>query len=138
MINESSDTFDGLLDDVKTGFFLYEPKPLFELHSFRGIAVADERDIGAMKRSAISSRGNKKDIIYLFFLLKKYSIFDLMEVFQEKYCHIEYSTVHLLKSLAYFEDAETELMPKMLVDTSWEEIKEHMVREANGFLRSAQ
>jgi hypothetical protein len=37
------------------------------------VFLADERDIGAMKVQAISSRGNKKDFVDLFVLLKTFN-----------------------------------------------------------------
>jgi hypothetical protein len=38
--------------------------------------------------------------------------------------------VHLLKSITYFEDAEHEPMPVMLVPVSWEEVKTRLTKEA--------
>lgn len=43
---------------------------------------------------------------------------------------MKYSSAHIAKSLAYFEDAESEPMPKMLIDISWEEVKSRMLAEA--------
>lgn len=35
----------------------------------------------------------------------------------------EYSIFRALMSMTYFEDAESQIMPKMFVDVTWEEIK---------------
>jgi len=37
--------------------------------------------------------------------------------------------VHVLKSLTYFEDAEQEPMPDMLVPLAWDEVKQFFCRE---------
>lgn len=41
---------------------------------------------------------------------------------------------HILKSLVYFEDAEKEPMPKMLVEVSWNEIKKFFKEEIKKLL----
>jgi predicted nucleotidyltransferase component of viral defense system len=131
---ETVDTLDGALDDVKVSFFEYRYDILFPLLSFQGVAIADLRDIAAMKLTAISSRGSKKDFIDFYFLLDAFPLPELLQFFEEKFRGIEYSTVHLLKSLSYFEDAEEEPMPRMLVDVSWEQVKKRILMEVNGFL----
>ena len=41
---------------------------------------------------------------------------------------------HILKSLTYFDDAEEEPMPNMLVQIDWEEVKEYFTRTAASVL----
>jgi hypothetical protein len=131
---ETVDTLDGALDDVKVSFFEYRYDILFPLLFFRGVAVADLRDIAAMKLTAISSRGSKKDFIDFYFLLEAFPLPELLHFFEGKFRGIEYSTIHLLKSLSYFEDAEDEPMPRMLTDVSWEQVKKKILTEVNRFL----
>ena len=77
-----------------------------------------------MKISAISSRGSKKDFIDLFFVCQQgISLEEMLKLFERKYKDIDYNMVHILKSLLYFEDAEKEPMPKMIIPTKWEEVK---------------
>lgn len=47
--------------------------------------LADERDIACMKLDAMASRGSKKDFIDLYFVLKKYTLSELLELFSKKY-----------------------------------------------------
>jgi hypothetical protein len=122
--NEEDGTLDGLLNDVKLTFLRYEYPLLFPLLSFGDISLADKRDIACMKIDAISSRGSKKDFIDLFFLLKEFSLEDIFGFFEQKYIDIHYNKLHLLKSLTYFDDAEDDPSPKMLVPVSWEEVKQ--------------
>lgn len=129
LTNEEDGTLDGMLDDVKLTFIRYEYPLLFPLVDFDGVKLADERDIACMKIDAISSRGSRKDFIDLYILLEKYSLPELLTFFEQKYSHIEYNKLHLLKSLAYFEDAEEDVMPKMLKDISWDTVKEKILEE---------
>jgi hypothetical protein len=109
--------------------FYYNYSLLFPLIKFGGIKLADERDIAAMKIDAISSRGNKKDFIDLFFLLEKYSLTELIDFFEKKYKDIEYNKLHIFKSLVYFNDAESEPMPIMIKKAEWETVKEKIKAE---------
>lgn len=134
LTSEEEGTVNGVLDSVKVSFFYYDYKQIFPLVNFVGIKIADERDIAAMKIDAISSRGSKKDFIDLYFLLKKYSLEELVSFFEKKYSGIKYNRLHILKSLAYFEDAEDEPMPVMLVDFDWEKAKEKIRADVNGLV----
>ena len=132
--SESEGTINGILDSIKVSFFHYNYDLLFPFVGFQNVLLADERDIAAMKISAISSRGSKKDFIDIYFLLEKYSIEELMSIFEKKYENIKYNKLHILKSLIYFEDADNEPMPKMLKPVEWESIKAKIKKEANKFL----
>lgn len=129
LINEEEGTLDGSLDGVKLSFLRYEYPMLFPLIPFEGIHLADIRDIACMKLDAVSSRGSKKDFIDIFFLLKQFPMNELIGFFEKKYSHIQYNKLHILKSLTYFSEAEDEPFPKMLVDVSWEDVKETMRSE---------
>jgi hypothetical protein len=108
---------------------------LFPTIAFEGIQLADERDIAAMKLDAVSSRGSKKDFIDIYFLLKKYSLAELFDIFEKKYAAIKFNKLHILKSLSYFENAEQEPMPVMLESVPWEEVKKKIVMEAGQILK---
>ena len=47
----------------------------------------------------------------------------MIQHFERKYAGVRYSMIHLLKSLKYFEDAESDPMPPMLVPLEWAEVK---------------
>ncbi len=121
--SEEKNTLDLILNEVKLSFFSYKYKLLYPLIEWNGAKLADYRDIACMKIDAISSRGSKKDFIDLYFILKKLSLSELLEIFNQKYADVEYNKLHILKSLDYFDDADNEPMPRMLKDVTWEEIK---------------
>jgi hypothetical protein len=127
--SEDKQTLNCRLDNVKISFFVYSYKILFPLIDFNKIKLADKRDIACMKIDTISSRGAKKDFIDLHFLLEKYCLEELLNLFDKKYAGIEYNRFHLLKSLTYFDDAESEPMPEMLKDISWKEIKSEIKKK---------
>lgn len=85
------------------------------------IRIASVPDIAAMKLAAIAGRGSKKDFVDLYWLLKQYSLKKLIEFYENKYS--DGSTFLVIKSLTYFEDAESDEMPVLTKPVSWEEIK---------------
>lgn len=120
---EDDDTLVGMLDDVKISFFHYSYEQSYALVKFEDIFLASEQDIAAMKLDTISARGSKKDFVDIYFLLKKYSLNQLVEFFENKYKNIQYNKLHILKSLVYFDDANGDPDPLMLVDFDWNETK---------------
>ncbi|MFA5961198.1 MAG: nucleotidyl transferase AbiEii/AbiGii toxin family protein [Parcubacteria group bacterium] len=131
VVSEAPGTLHGILDGVKITFLYYNYSPLFPFIAFEDAKLADERDIAAMKVDAISSRGSKKDFIDLYFLLKKYSLEEIIGFFEKRYANIHYNKMHILKSLVYFEDAQNEASPVMLQRADWEEIKKVIQKEVN-------
>lgn len=85
-----------------------------------------------MKLNAISGGGSKKDFIDIFFLLKKYSLRDILGFYNEKY-H-DGSQFLVLKSLTYFDDADKQVMPVMFEDVTWPDIKKNIVQHFNDYM----
>ena len=92
-----------------------------------GLRLASPKDIAAMKINAIEGRGTRKDFVDVYYLLKHYSLSDILGFYQEKYP--EYSLFRALMSLTYFEDAEKQMMPKMFAKESWDEMKSFIINE---------
>jgi hypothetical protein len=122
-------TLVGRLDETKLGFFHYAYPLLEETVDHLGARVASLVDIGGMKIDAISSRGTKRDFVDLYFILKTLGL-DLKTFFgrfEEKYGPDGFNRHHVLKGLVYFEDADKDPGPDMLVDFSWAEAKRFFV-----------
>ncbi|PKP54926.1 hypothetical protein CVT91_17475 [Candidatus Atribacteria bacterium HGW-Atribacteria-1] len=127
---ETENTLIATFNGTRVGFLKYDYPLLFDLKQIKEIKVADLRDIGCMKIDAISSRGMKRDFIDLFFICKEViSLKNLLSLFKRKYKSVNYNLMHILKSLTYFEDAENNPMPKMIVPVSWQEIKNFFKKE---------
>ena len=90
-----------------------------------GLKLASVQDIAAMKINAIEGRGSRKDFIDVYMLLKKYSLDEILGFYKQKYPN--YSIFRALLSLTFFEDAERESMPIMLIDDSWEQMKKNIL-----------
>lgn len=95
-----------------------------------GICLAGLKDIAAMKLSAITNRGTKKDFIDFYFLLQMFSIDELLNFYVQKYTSDSLFTV--TKSITYFEDAENEPLPVMLKDINWAEVKNYIRKIVSG------
>ncbi|MHC2995777.1 MAG: nucleotidyl transferase AbiEii/AbiGii toxin family protein [Candidatus Atribacteria bacterium] len=127
---ETENTLIGIFNGTRLSFLKYDYPLLFEPKQIQGIKVADLRDIGCMKIDAISSSGMKRDFVDLFFICKELiSLKNILSLFKRKYKSVNYNMMHILKSLAYFEDAENNPMPKMVVSASWQEIKNFFKKE---------
>ncbi len=62
----------------------------------------------------------------MFFILKQIPLKELLILFQTKYAEVDFNQAHILKSLTYFEDAEGDTMPEMIIPVSWEEVKKEL------------
>ena len=83
--------------------------------------LAQKNDIAAMKISAITGRGSKKDFVDLFFLLKEYSLKEILDFYVKKY--FDASPYLAIKSLTLFDDAEQDADLEMIVKIPWDEVK---------------
>jgi predicted nucleotidyltransferase component of viral defense system len=122
-------TLHTMIQGTKTSFMGYDYPVLYPFGSFLGIKVAELRDIAGMKISAVASRGSRRDFVDLYVASQKYGLEKLLRTFREKFAKVNYSMVHVLKSLTYFEDAEHEPMPDMLVPLAWDAVKQFFWRE---------
>lgn len=119
-------TIDGFFGDVKFSCFFYPYPLLFDPIAWNGIRLADLRDAAAMKVEAIAARGTRRDFIDMFVLLqeKHWQLADLFSWYQRKYGGTRNTVLHALKSLAYFDDAEADETPLVLLrSVDWTAIK---------------
>ncbi len=110
-----------VINGIKVDIVNYPYKWLSSPLIVDNIKLAQPQDIGAMKMSAITGRGTKKDFYDLFFLLQNFSINQLLDLYKEKYP--DGSIFLVYKSLSFFEDAENDLDPVMLNPIKWNEVK---------------
>ncbi len=75
-------------------------------------------------------RRSRKDFVDLYFFLRTGGALEaLFSLLRRRSTAIDYNEYHLLKSLVFFHDAETEPMPRMLRRVTWAEIKKTIVAE---------
>ena len=109
---------------VRTSFFEYKyprlkaPVPL----KTHGCLLASLDDIACMKLSAVAQRGTKKDFVDIFALLKTHATLGrMLTLYRRKYSVAD--VLHVLHALVYFDDAETERMPRMIWNAEWSAIR---------------
>jgi len=122
------------VNDIKVDLVNYPYPWIGDLIEVDGLSLANDEDIAAMKLSAITGRGSKKDFIDLYFLLEKFSLSELLKFYSLKF-H-DGSEFLVLKSLIYFEDAEQDPPPSMLISVSWNDVKKKIVQEHRKYLRT--
>lgn len=133
------DSLLGNFDNVRFSLFRYTYPLLFKTANFSGIAIADPKDIAAMKIAAIMDRGTKKDFIDLFYIVKHGDELEkCLGYYDDKYQALANNVYSIITSLSYFTDAQYSDVPKMLKEVSWEEItmffEKESIRLAKKFL----
>ena len=117
-----------VVDNIKVDFVHYSCYPWLEDVIFEdGIRLASPKDIAAMKINAIEGRGTRKDFVDVFFLLKHYSLQEILSFYKAKYPN--YSDFRAMMSLTYFDDAEMQPMPKMFNNTSWSDMQKAIIEK---------
>ena len=76
-------------------------------------------------------RFDEKDFIDMAFLLRKFNLVDLLELYRQKFSVSEYSFA--LRGLTYFDDAEDDPMPEMLVPATWKDVKHEIELKVREF-----
>lgn len=125
ILKDSTNIHIYILNGVKIDIVNYNYPWIDEAIESDDIRMASLKDIAAMKVTAVVGRGTKKDFIDIRFLLQDLSLEQLLGFYSQKYP--EASPFMALKSLAYFEDAEEEMMPYMFSELTWEEVKSNIL-----------
>ncbi len=100
-----------------------------------GIRMARPEDIAAMKFAAITGRGKKKDFTDLYYLLEHFTFEEMFEFYNMKYA--DGNNMIVLRSLAYFEDADKDIDPIFIdKNISWEKIKFTIENKLNKYLNT--
>jgi hypothetical protein len=80
-------------------------------------------DLAAMKLLAIAQRGAKKDFLDVFALGQHgLTLDEMLSAYTKKYAVPDPSRV--LYSLCYFDDADSQPMPRMLAPVAWDDVKQ--------------
>lgn len=116
------------IDKIKTDFVFQSSNLILPPLLADGVRMASALEIAAMKISAITARGKKRDFVDLFVLLNIYSLPEIMAAFLKKYPS---ATLELaMRSIFYFEDAENDIAPKCFFDFNWDAVKAQIRAEA--------
>lgn len=125
ILEEKNGTLKFSFHNVQLSFFHYEV-PLLKspVRVEEHLRLASLFDIGLMKLGAVIGRGSKKDFLDLYVLSKSgFALEKLLSLAPRKYPSFRDFIPQALRALVYFEDADKEPMPKILVPLDWKEVK---------------
>ena len=128
-IQEEINTLTVLIDEsIKISFFTHKYKLIDKTISDENLTLASIEDIACMKLLAITGRASNKDYIDLYFILKPFSLSELLDKAHGKYPELDRNLI--LKSLVYFEDVTQEkIIFKNKNDIDFEEVKKRLKSE---------
>ena len=109
------------VDGVKVDFVTYTAPWLDPPVEEDGVRLAGLRDIAAMKLFAVANRGSRKDFVDVHFLLSRFRLAEMVGWFREKYP--DASLFPVFRSLVYFDDADNDFPPALLVPFDWDKAK---------------
>lgn len=128
---EEDNTIYGELFKAKVSFIAY---PFFvpkqDFIRYGSIKILQPLDIAVMKIIAISQRGRKRDFFDLYWCAKNVEPLETsVKRLKEQYPFVAHDFHHILKSLVYFEDAESDPSPDIFFKADWKEIKDYFKKE---------
>ena len=126
--------YQGYLEGVKVDFVHYPYLPLNPINLVEGFRLISVEDISAMKLSAVTGRGTKKDFFDIHLLLQTFSLAEMVVFFEKKFPEI--GTFHVIRSLTWFEDAEKDPDPDLFEEISWQEVKSVIKTAVNDYLKA--
>lgn len=136
LVNSSMVMLGYFMGNLKVDIVKYRyplVKPVIEINNIR---LASPEDIAAMKLSAITGRGKKKDFTDLYYLLEYFSCEQLFEFYSKKYT--DGNQYLVLRSLGYFDDADQDEDPEFLKKNSWKNIKQVIKQRLINYLKTIE
>lgn len=135
ILENKEDTMHVRFKHVLLSFFYYPYKLLSPTLSWHNIQLAQCEDIAAMKLNALIRRGSKKDFIDMFFLSQKLGLKKIFDLSLNKFSSFPSFYLQAARALVFFEDAEREPLPKMLIKTNWYDLKHYFEIEAQKIVK---
>lgn len=118
------------VNEIRLSFLGLDAPLLHEGIQYRGLTVGDLRDIAILKIIAIGGRGSRKDFIDLYYYLQQApGLSVLFDQLESRDSNIDWNRYHLMKSLTWFEDADQEPAPDMLVNVDWNDVKDFFKKQ---------
>ncbi|NUQ23108.1 MAG: nucleotidyl transferase AbiEii/AbiGii toxin family protein [Saprospiraceae bacterium] len=126
-LTASRNIYSVKVSGIKVDFVRYQYAWLSEVQIQQNIRFAGLEDIAAMKLSAITGRGRKRDFTDLYFLLKQFSLAQILAFYEKKYP--DGNRFLVMKSLLYFADAEEDENPVLLEAVDWTTVQKTIEEE---------
>jgi predicted nucleotidyltransferase component of viral defense system len=122
----------GFISGVRVDLVKYRYKPLVPPDVIEGVRLMSLPDVAAMKLSAITNRGAKKDFHDLHMLIREIGLQALVGHYQAKFSGTD--PMMMLRSLTYFADAEETEEPESLIGITWPEVKREIAKAVGEML----
>ncbi len=128
---ERSGTLYGEILNAKVSFIAYPFfRPARPMLRCGAVSILSLEDIAVMKIIALSQRGRKRDFVDMYwYCLNKEPLSQIVPRVLTQYPGQKHSVPHILKSLTYFADAESDPMPKLFFAADWPTVKAYWQRE---------
>lgn len=133
LLNKTENIKIFLVNNIKVDIVNYHYEWLEKPIISGDLSLAGKKDIAAMKLAAISGRGTKKDFIDIYFLLQKFTLAEMLGFYNKKY--YDGSEFIVLKSLAYFDDADADESPVMLKSINWPMVKKKISKTLENYIK---
>jgi hypothetical protein len=119
-------TLQLVINGIKVEFLKHAYPQLADHDLIDDLRMWSLADVSAMKLNAIANRGSKKDFSDVVALLDLFPLPAMIAHYQVKYRPA--SLLMVIRSLAWFEDAEAEPDPVTLNGNTWPDIRETISR----------
>lgn len=112
---------------VKVEFLRHSYPLLNPVEVLRDLRLLSVEDVTAMKLNAIVNRGSKKDFFDLVRILEEMPLQKTLDLFAQKYPNTDRFVA--IRSLAWFDDAESEPDPVAPHGPAWPDVKLRITQE---------
>lgn len=125
VVGRANQTLNVIVDSVKVDLLRYSYPLLQPVVVQPDYTMLAKEDIVAMKLSAITNRGSQKDFYDLYFLLDDFELKEMLEFYRGKFQG--HDPFFVLRSLVYFDDADSEPSPMLLSPLDWDTVKARII-----------
>jgi hypothetical protein len=111
-----------IVKNVRIGFYGYGHDLIGSIIEKEGLRLASIED-------------TRKDFYDLYFICQKIDLKRLLDLAPQKYPSVRDFEVQVVKRLVFFENAENEVDPPLLVPVTWQTVKEYFIEQAKNIGR---
>jgi hypothetical protein len=119
-------------------FYGYGYEPVAPLVEKQEVRLASLEDIALMKLDALLARAARKVSYDLYCICQKIHLRRILDLAPQKYPSVRDFETQTVKRLVYFENAEADPDPTLLLPVSWQQVNEYFIQIskqiANGWL----
>lgn len=120
-----------LADNVRVGFYGYGYELIKPLLKVEPLTLAGIEDIGLMKLDALLARASRKDFHDLYVICQQdISLRGLLDLAPRKYPNVRDFEAQAVRHMTYFERAEQETPPQLIMAIEWETVKDWFRKQA--------